>query len=304
MKKILCICFSSTYQRSVIFKNVTLENVNRSEYYKLYASGKAVNSARILAQLEKDCVTTFCPLGEGNYEQFVELAIQDNLNLSYVKIPGLTRECWTLLDRTAKTTTEIVVGEPAFERTKEFIQLEKDILENKLPELIAQNDAVLLAGSRPGVWSKDTYPSIAKACMDAGKIFLADYWAEDLLNTLKICTPSIIKINDEEFCKTFELSPELDANALKEAVCKKSRELKNIFVVTRGTEPTFAANNGEFAQCDTEKVEVVNTTACGDSFNAGFIYEYANTGNYEAALKKGTWCAARNAEREAPGDVL
>ena len=53
-----------------------------------------------------------------------------------------------------------------------------------------------------------------------------------------------------------------------------------------------------------EKVYAVNTTACGDSFNAGFIYEYLKTNDFESSLKKGTWCAARNAERDCPGTIL
>ena len=35
-----------------------------------------------------------------------------------------------------------------------------------------------------------------------------------------------------------------------------------------------------------------------------FLQEYAKSKNIEAALKKGTWAAARNAEKECPGTVL
>ena len=52
MKKILCICMSSTIQRTVSFDAITLEKVNRSKHYRQDASGKAVNSARVLEQLE------------------------------------------------------------------------------------------------------------------------------------------------------------------------------------------------------------------------------------------------------------
>lgn len=304
MKKFFCVCFSSTLQRSITFPKVRLEQVNRSEYYRIDASGKAVNSARILAQLEKDCVSTFCPLGEKNAAEFIELAEKNNLNLKYIMIPGKTRECWTLLDKTAGTTTEVVVGEPAFKRDETFISNEDKLLKEMLPQYFADCDAVLLAGSRPAVWSENTYPLVAKTAVEAGKIFLADFHGKDLLNTLKICTPTIIKINEEEFLESFangetSIAPE----KLKEMIISKSQELKNMIIVTRGTEPTFAANKGAFAECAIEKVKAVNTTACGDSFNAGFLYEYTNSGNFEAALKKGTWCASRNAELECPGAI-
>lgn len=314
MKNFLCICFSSTLQKTVTFPSVKLEAVNRSEHYRIDASGKAVNAARVLAQLEKDCVTTFCPLGENDYRFFEKLAEQDNLNLIYSKIPGNTRECLTLLDKTAGTTTEIVISEPPLKRTKDFEATERAIVQVHLPTYMEEADAVMLAGSRPSFWSDDVYPTLAKAAIDSGKILLVDYHGKDLLITLKVCTPSIIKINEDEFSWTFgtpqddKSTPQNDKSASREQLLKaqitaKSRELKNIIIVTRGSKSTFAANKGSFIECPTEKITPVNTTACGDSFNAGFLYEYTNTANFEAALQKATWCAARNAESEVPGSI-
>ncbi len=302
MKKILCICLSSTLQRSISFKTLALEKVNRSEYYRYDASGKAVNSARVLTQLEKGCAVVACPLGERNLSLFTDLAARDNLELSYVKIPGSTRECWTLLDRTAGTTTEIVVSEPVLEADEDLkavasaeIKLLKYI-NDVLPEV----DAVLLAGSRPKIWSDDLYATLCGMTHDNGKIFLADYIGEDMKKTLAASIPDIIKINEEEFRATF---PECNDQTLEQAIIRKSQELNNIIVITRGCDSTYAADHGQFYECPTEKVNPVNTTACGDSFNAGFLYEYLQTGDLDKALKKGTWCAARNAELETPGAI-
>jgi len=311
MKKFLCISLSPTLQKTITFEKVQLEKVNRSEHYRMDASGKGANSARVLAQLEDGCVKTFCPLGRENAEEFIKLTEKDKINLSYILIDGKIRECCTLLDRTNKTTTELVVGEAEIERTTQFINEENNFL-SKLEDEIKTVDAVLLAGSHPKVWKPELYSEIAQIALKNGKIFLADYIGSDLTLTLEKCTPTIIKINDEEFCKTFGMEFVESDNAaemakyeddLKNAICKKSNELQNIIVVTRGYNPTFAAKNGDFISCPTEKVDAVNTTACGDSFNSGFLYEYTNSGNFDAALKKGTWCAARNAERECAGSV-
>ena len=196
--KILCICLSSTLQRTISFKTVALEKVNRSEYYRYDASGKAVNSARVLTQLEKGCAVVACPLGEKNHSLFTELAARDELELSFVTIPGSTRECWTLLDRTAGTTTELVVSEPVLESDDDLksvasaeIKLLKYI-NDTLPEV----DAVLLAGSRPKIWSDDLYATLCGMTHDNGKIFLADYIGEDMKKTLVASDPDIIKINE------------------------------------------------------------------------------------------------------------
>lgn len=294
MKKILCICLSSTIQRSISFKSLSLEKVNRSEYYIENASGKAINSARVLNQLEKNCAKILCPIGKNNSEYFLNLAQKDELELLSVIIPGNTRTCWTLLDKKAQTTTEIVVGEPEIEFDQKYeIKLLKYLVES-LPTV----DAVLLAGSRPKIWSDDLYYTICALTHDKGKIFLADYIGDDLTLTLKTSVPDIIKINDEEFVKTF------GGDDLKSSIIKKSSEYKNMIIVTRGKKSTYAAKNGDFYECPTENINAVNTTACGDSFNAGFLYEYLTSGDFYKALEKGTWCAARNAQSEVPGSLV
>ena len=285
---------SATYQRTVVFENLNLAKVNRANHYNLYASGKAVNSARILAQLEKDCAVTVCPLGMKNSVEFIELAQKDGLGLSWVDVPGKIRDCWTLLDTNAKTTTEIIAGEPVPEDdySKYEIKLLKLITE-KLDEC----DAMILAGSRQGKWSPDIYATICGIALDKGKLVLADFIGSELLSTLKNAVPQIIKINDEEFMATFGMT------ANQENICQKSLELNNIIVITRGTESTLAACRGDFFECPVQKVVPVNTTACGDSFNAGFLYEYVNSGDMQKALEKGTWCASKNATVEAPGSL-
>ena len=262
-----------------------------------------MNSARVLTQLEEGCATVVCPLGEKNLSTFTDEAAKDKLNLLYATIPGATRECWTLLDRTAGTTTELVVGEAILEsdEDKKAVAAAEIKLLKVINDVLPQVDAVLLAGSRPAIWSEDLYATISGMTQDAGKILLADYIGPDMTRTLSTAVPQIIKINEEEFRTSF---PEVSGLPLKDAIIKKSSELKNIVVVTRGTDSTLAAVRGEYFECPTEKVAALNTTACGDSFNAGFLYEYLCSGDIAAALKKGTWCAARNAENEAPGSII
>ena len=295
MKKILCVCMSATYQRTVVFKNLNLEKVNRADHYNLYASGKAVNSARILAQLEKDNVITVCPLAKNNSAEFIELAQKDGLGLFYVDTPGKIRDCWTLIDSSAKTTTEIIAGEPVPQ--EDFSKCEIKLLK-LISEKLDECDAMILAGSRQGKWSDDIYATICGIALDKGKIVLADFIGRELLSTLKSAVPSIIKINDDEFKATFGMS------ANQQNISQKSLELNNIIVITRGTDSTLAACRGTFYECPVQKVEPVNTTACGDSFNAGFLYEYLKSGDMQKALEKGTWCAAQNAKAEAPGTIL
>ena len=307
MKKILCICLSATYQRTVTFKNLELEKVNRSLCYRLDASGKAINSARVLNQLEEGCVEVLCPLGVENAKEFSELCQRDKIPLSYVTIPGKTRTCWTLLDKEKGTTTELVVSEPDINHfDKEKIQIAEVKLLKYLTERLPELDAVILAGSRPKCWSEDLYSAICGIVKDKNVLFLADYIGPDLIKTIDTVPPDIIKINEDEYINTFGLTKEAEKYTtidFQKHIIDKSRELNNIIIVTRGSSSTYAANKGEFFECNSEKVKAINTTACGDSFNSGFLYEFINSKDMNKSLEKGTWCAARNAESESPGSL-
>jgi len=298
---ILTVCLSSTLQKTVTFDKVSLTSVNRSKTYRLDASGKAVNTARVLDMLEPGISLSLCPVGKENASLFLSLAKRDNLELKTVLVPGFTRECLTLLDSSSHETTELVVGEPVQDFDRATKESELMYLLEKALEKNCQ--AVVLAGSRPAIWSEDLQARISKAVVDSGVILLADFCGKDLLKTLEICTPQIIKINEEEFCSTFGFDFPIPEEKLKALVCEKSAQWNNILILTRGTEETFAARSGQFYSCPVEKIVPVNTTACGDTFNGGFIYEYLKTGEMEKALAKGTWCAARNAESEVPGTI-
>lgn len=300
MPKTLAVCLSATIQRTVTFRALETGCVNRAERYREDASGKAVNAARVLNQIEEGSAAVVCPLGEKNAERFMELSRRDGMEVHAVTAPGLTRECWTLLDRMRGTTTELVVGEADSDR--EFPDQERALL-SKIESLLPSVDAVLLAGSCPRVWSDGLMACVARMAVDSGKILLADCHGDDLSRVMAACVPSIIKINRDEFCETFDLNPHIDSDSLSCAVARESESLGNIVAVTCGTRPTIAARGGRLEIFPAEKIRAVNTTACGDSFSAGFLSEYLATRDFKLSLAKGTWCAARNAERECPGSI-
>lgn len=301
MPKFLCVGLSPSIQRTVSFDSVVKNSVNRSSEYRFDASGKAANSARVLNQLEKKSARLVCPLGAENISFFKKLAERDGLAVNPVEIPGRTRECWTLLDERDGGTTELVAEEPCVSSV--FGEAEEKLFEIVRFE-VKNVDAVLIAGSSPASWKKETVPYIAKIVSQNKKIFLADYWGKALLDTIEFCVPNIIKINEEEFLNTFGGRLPISDGDFRHLVSDKSIELGCILVVTRGEKSTFAADKGNFVEFPVEKIKTVNTTASGDAFSAGFLYEYLKTKDFLKSLEKGTWCAARNAESKIPGSIL
>ena len=301
--KILCVCLSATIQRTIQFDSFSVNSINRSQNWREDASGKALNAARVLNQLEAGSSVALCPVGNSNAEHFMSLASNDSdLYVNPIYIEGRTRECWTLLDTKNGTTTELIADEAQNSIHIAGAEAELRLLE-AVRESMISFDALLFAGSRPRNWSANICARICEVAHKAGKIILADFRGKDLLDTLKLCTPQIIKINEQEFCESFANSF-LSEEELIEAISKKSQELQNIIVVTRGEKDTFASEKGKNIRVPIEKVKALNTTACGDAFAAGFLYDYILNKNLESALERAIHCAALNAQNFVPGSIL
>lgn len=300
--KILCVCLSATIQRTIQFYSFEVNNVNRTKNWREDASGKALNAARVLNQLEPGCSTALCPVGNTNADHFLVLASRDNnLYVHPIYIEGNTRECWTILDTKNGTTTEVISDEDCDLQHIAGAEAELDLIEN-IREYMATYDALLFAGSRPTVWSANICLRICEVAQKAGKIILADFKGKDMHSVLQSCVPNIIKINEEEFISTFDETIKSEDD-LEKAIAKKSEELKNIIVVTRGEKDTLAAEKGKSYRAKTENIKVVNATACGDAFSAGFLHEYLLTKDVGKSLAEGTRCASLNAQTVIPGSL-
>ena len=300
--KILCVCLSATIQRTVCFDSFSVDKINRSQAWREDASGKALNAARVLNQLEPGSSVALCPVGNANAERFMVLASNDSdLYVTPIYIEGNTRECWTILDTAKGITTEVITDEVHNPAHIAGAEAELKLLEF-VRKYMTSFDALLFAGSRPHNWSANICARICEVAHKAGKLILADFRGNDLLGTLKICAPNIIKINEEEFCQTFG-GLLLSEEELIAEIAKKSQEYHNIIVITRGAKDILAAEDGKSYRCQVKKVKTVNTTACGDTFSAGFLHDYLINKNIESALKAGNYCASLNAQTIVPGSL-
>lgn len=324
MKKILTLCLSAGIQKTIEFSKIQLNKVNRSLNYRFDIAGKAVNSARVLAQLAekneihlsksdiKQNITLICPLGEKNLDFWRELSKEENFIQKNILIPGFTRECCTLIESESGRVTELVVEEPKIQdenqktKTNELLSL----LECEFINPKTKPEALLVAGSVPSYWDSNIMEEIARIARKNNVFLMVDFKGKTLLNLLPEFAPNIIKINKEEFLETFypeifeQDAPKCDTIKLQELICHQSKIFGNIIIVTDGANDTILSDKGKCYIGKTEKVSVKNTIGCGDSFNAGFLYEFLKSKNLEKALEMGTFAASRNAESLAPGSFF
>lgn len=374
---ILCVCLSATIQRTATFESLSVNEVNRTRIWHEDASGKAVNSQRVLMELAQNSgldwddgaaekaegatrgggaaqdgggaapaegatravgATSLCPLGKENARHFLRLARRDGLKIHPFLLSGSTRLCLTLLDKKSHTTTEVICDESSTRATEND---EKHFLKN-YRRCLSKADFVLIAGSK-GPFSDEIYVKLCRRAHEVSVPVFADFCGEALRKVLSEVSVEFIKINEEEFLQTFadcipkagesgpgelnkqntssvvhpeelnqpafdpHTSASFSQSSLLSAITQVSSRFNTTVIITRGAQATLAATaDGKTFVCDSHPLspqELVNTTACGDTFSAGFLYEFLKSGSISSALKCATLCASRNARSTIPGTI-
>ncbi|MBS6195523.1 MAG: carbohydrate kinase family protein [Clostridiales bacterium] len=103
----------------------------------------------------------------------------------------------------------------------------------------------------------------------------------------------------------YELFPYIDVLFMNETECvhysrKETAEEAakdfakhcGLVVIKMGKQGSLAVKDGEFYRASSYKVEAIDTTGAGDSFNAGFVYGFLRGKSVEDCLKCGNSCGA------------
>ncbi len=304
MKPILCICLNPTLQRTIVFSGWKRGEVNRALKGRLDASGKGVNTARIIHQYEDERFDSVHLTHAGGPEAllFLRSCESDGLKVEAVDA-GLVRTCTTLIDDDDGTVTELIEpsvpvgGEAAAE------------LKRRFSDLLPGTSAVVLSGSvAPG------YPVglFSEFCREASKMqvpVVADFRGQMLLDALAH-RPAAVKINLMEFAATFGIPGAEDAGEqgddreIVEAAWPVLERLERDgipFVLSRGSKDTMYVSSGKRRLVPVPAVRVVNTIGCGDAFTAGLSMAVAAGESIERGIELGHSLAGRNALLLKPG---
>jgi sugar/nucleoside kinase (ribokinase family) len=88
------------------------------------------------------------------------------------------------------------------------------------------------------------------------------------------------------------------ASSLEGAIEKLTHYVKKVLVIKRGAEGVLAiAAGGRRVEARPFPVKPVDTTGAGDSFNAGFLYQFLNGAPLEECLQWGNACGAISTTR-------
>lgn len=293
MSKILVIGLSPAVQKSILFKNFELHEVNRSTEYYTDAAGKCINVSRVLIQsgLEAECLTIS---GVENSALFKDLCARDGIPVTLVPTGRRVRTCTTIIDTGAGDCTEMVVNEPERVTPEE----QQQFIEAFLKMIDTGYAAVIIAGSRLGGYTEEIIPFMVEEAVKRAIPVTVDIKGRDLRNSFisQQLRPDYVKINEAEFLETFDTYDTLE-NGLKAVTL----EYGNAFVISRGSASSLICDRGEITEIPSRKLVPVNPIGCGDSMTAGLTGGLVEGRSLVESVQQGIAYAARNVLSVHPG---
>lgn len=300
----LAVCLNPTFQITMNYNNIIPGEVNRAISHRLDASGKGMNVARVLVQLNKDA-DYFTHLGGLRKNEFLDLAKNDNVNITWDESNSSIRSCITVLESENSRTTEFVQEpEKVSEGTEQRIK-------SLYLKIIADYDIIVFSGTKAPGYSKNIIPELVKTAKENNKIVILDIKGDDLKLSLDY-KPDYIKPNLSEFYSTFIGNKTICENnknlEIKTDVEKIAKELWEKYstkaIITRGKFPVWYYDGSTFGEINTKTIKAVNTIGCGDAFTAGLTAGLMENKNLHDCLKIGVETSAKVAECQKPGSLL
>lgn len=299
----LTISLNPTLQKTLVFKAVKLNEVNRCTEQFLDVSGKGINVSRVLIQLN-EAVNYLTLIGGRDQELFLSMAAQDGIQCYTVDSGIDIRWCYTMIDLNNNTTTELI------ETTKSVSEETEIKIWQLFEELLSGSHTVIITGTKANGLSDIIYPKMVQAAKCRGKRVILDLKGADLVNCITY-QPDIIKPNLAEFVATFfEIDVHSEADSFSEFMPQIKEKMLELYqeygittILTRGKDGVIYLDDGQIIEKLAYKIKPINTIGCGDAFTAGFAASWYRDGCLEQAIIKGMECATQNALQIRPGVI-
>lgn len=301
---ILVVCLNPTFQKTLVFNHFEENEVNRCSTYRMDASGKGMNVARIITQIGGEAMH-LTHLGGSRMNEMISLIEKDGIDLYYVETKSAIRTCTTIINKEKNTTTELVEEPYAVDSSSDaYIRI-------LYSNILSSCSSVVISGTRSPGYSPSLYSDFVKEAKEMGKTVILDIKGEDLKQSLQYY-PDVIKPNLSEFISTYlpqRRVNESDSNEeLKDEVILKMKELFETYhcsiVITRGKYPIWVYSKEGFNELATKPIVPVNTIGCGDALTSGIAYHLLKGDTLIEAVKTAITYSAKNATLLAPGSVL
>jgi tagatose 6-phosphate kinase len=291
---ILCLGTTPTVQRTMTFRRLAIDEVNRAVSVSQYASGKSVNAARVLHTLGKEVLATGFLGGETGKFMRSDLD-RSGIAHDFLEVTPPTRLCITLIDEEAGTATELIEEAGSIE-SKAYAKLLREMDAN-----LWRAKALILSGSLPIGAPTDFYADCVRRSNDEHVPVVLDARGAPLLTALSN-NPFIVKPNREELAQTLGIS--IDSDDELRAAMKKVTELGAKWIaVTLGKDGAMVSNGEDFWRIHSPAVKTISAVGSGDSFAGGLAAGIAQREEVSDACALACACGAANALTPLAGHV-
>lgn len=279
--------------KTVFINDFTLNHVNRIEDIRQDIGGKGINVSQNLTHLNKKnkCITL---LGGAN-GQWIESGLISE-GIDYLKIPvdGNVRINTKVVDLKNKTFTDL--NEPGFKITPKTV---KNVF-SEMTSLLKSEDILVLSGSVPQGFSKDTYKDLIESL--ACKVILDA--SGDLFQKGIEGKPYMVKPNIHEL--EVYAGKKLDnIDEIIDVAMEIIHRGVEIVVVSLGKKGALLVTEKETFKIEGKSVDVVNTVGAGDAMVAGLAIGLDESYSLEKMLRFGSALATATllTEGSRPGSL-
>lgn len=298
--RVLTVCLNPTFQNTLCFSSFKIGEVNRAREHYLDASGKGMNTARIVSQLGEESML-LTHLGGSRLQEMLSLCKQDKVEILWADSKSEIRTCTTILcDGKA---TELVEEPSAVDSSTE------GPIRKLFSEAISRSDALIICGTRAPGYSPSLYADFVKEAKEKNLFVLLDLKGEDLKRCLAF-KPDVIKPNLSEAAQTFlglAVGEQEDTTRLEMSIRGVLQDIyakhHTTTVLSRGREAVWV-QGPSFFSVPIERVEAVNTIGCGDSLSAALTVSLYKGTNLQQAVEYATKIATKNALTVRPGTIF
>ena len=291
---ILCIGPTPALQRVMVFKDLTLDLVNRAVETVDGIAGKSINVAKVLKALGEDPIALGF-VGGLRGEHLSRQLETRRIRSDFIHVRPETRECVTVINQRQGTQTELV------EESKPVPAKNYRALLSQVKRYIDQSAAMVISGTLTPGAPEDFYFECARVARREGAIVVLDVKGPALMKALE-AEPDVVKPNLSELEAT--AGKRLNsARGLMQAIRDLCEHGAKNVAATAGARPAMAFDGRTFWRIISPRIEALNPIGSGDAFTAGVAARLVKGDSFREACRWGAACGAANALTIMAGEV-
>ena len=293
---ILSVCPTTTLERNWIIPNFSIGGFYRVQQEFLFASGKGVNVARVIKNLNGQVL---CAGFVGGFtgKLFQSLADQEGLQGSWTESTHETRESITVYDPQSRqdATSFCPYGPTIYEP-------EWDHFVADLVSLAENVENLSISGNIPPGIKATQFYSLVKGLVEQRKKVWLDVSGE-MLRAGVSANPFAVKVNAKEISELANQPVHDRTEAL--GVSKAIRETYGIAIVgvTLGPEGAVCSSSwGDFSIHPIHFPRVTSSIGCGDTFLGAMLKKFEEGCPIATCLQAAAAAAGANTQKLGPGN--